>query len=342
MKTTELYLEQVLIGFLIIAIAAMPWAQELWAHLQTAGTPVGIAGGSAAALSFAFWLGIPFDRLADSLSDRLDTRNRLAFALKPRKMAKPLDRNGDPISDPYPEDLFLILCRRDQPTVIRTWDYLRSRIRLSRALAVYAPALTLIATLAVCRWSENTEKIPLSTAALWFGFVIAAYLAWSILNASAKPKLPRTDDDLKYTDYETQWKNKSELSLWSAELRTWIVPALLLAASLVVGLIALCNDAAAFTTASAGTVLTVVSALSWWRISSTYRKFLLDCWQFRDNTSVPKAHGESKKPDTTSSPERTESDHHGAAEQSADTRGGDPHPSVHESGDATGDRPAGS
>ena len=30
MKTTELYLEQVLIGFLIIAIGVLPWLPEMW------------------------------------------------------------------------------------------------------------------------------------------------------------------------------------------------------------------------------------------------------------------------------------------------------------------------
>ena len=59
MKTTELYIEQVLIGFLIIVITLLPWWPELICHLRGVSLGPGIVGGTTA-VSLAFWLGIPF------------------------------------------------------------------------------------------------------------------------------------------------------------------------------------------------------------------------------------------------------------------------------------------
>jgi len=163
MKTTDLYLEQVLIGFLVILIAALPWIPQLWAHSGDVKTGISIIGGSAA-LGFAFFIGIPFDRLADTLSERLDIRHRLKFALD--YLIKPeADRKDFPVGDPFPEDMLMILCRRDQ-SVTRAHDYLRSRLRLTRALAVYAPAMAFIATLSVARWETAGTKVDPSTAAI--------------------------------------------------------------------------------------------------------------------------------------------------------------------------------
>ena len=76
MKTTELYIEQVIIGLLVLTIAAAPWAREL---VGTLGE-INIKEVSVF-LGLAFLLGIPFDRFADTLSDRLERHHRLQFAL---------------------------------------------------------------------------------------------------------------------------------------------------------------------------------------------------------------------------------------------------------------------
>jgi len=77
MKTTELYVEQVLIGLLVIAIGVLPWAPELRGKLASM-----TIGEGSVLLGLAFWLGIPFDQFADTLSERLERHNRLQFALR--------------------------------------------------------------------------------------------------------------------------------------------------------------------------------------------------------------------------------------------------------------------
>ena len=274
MKTTELYLEQVLIGFLIIFIGAFPWIPVLWSHAGDIKTGMSIIGGSAA-LGFAFFIGIPFDRLADTLSDRLEQHSRLKAAiaaLKPPPPPKPTDRNGAPIDDPYPEDMLLIACRRDQ-SVVRALDYLRSRVRLTRALAAYAPALTLIATLSVDCWQTEDDIAP-ARAAVWFGLVAAAYLAWALL-VSMTESLPRTHDT---TGRFKQYQDRPPAACYDGA--TYVVPALVLIASIAAGSMKACDHPLVLAAALGGATLTILSTWSWWRISKTYRAFLLDCWKF--------------------------------------------------------------
>jgi hypothetical protein len=280
MKTTELYLEQVLIGFLIVFIAAMPWIPELWAHPKDIQAGISIIGGSAA-LGFAFFIGIPFDRLADTLSERLDKQNRLKFALGPPLQPKPKDRNGDPIDDPYPEDMLLIVCRRDQQTVTRAQDYLRSRVRLTRALAAYAPAIAFIATLSTDSWTSGAKRVDASSMAIWFGIVAAGYLAWALLVLKG-PRIPRTSETAQVEDYMVQRPRPGR------DARTFAIPALLLVASLIVGLANVCDHPLVLAAALAGAALTILSAWSWWRISTTYRQFLSDCWRFSGNSGASK------------------------------------------------------
>jgi hypothetical protein len=315
-KTTELYLEQVFIGFLIIAIGALPWVPDLWDNLKNVQTVVGVAGGSAA-LGLAFWLGIPFDRLADTLFDRLDKRNRLDYALGlKRKPTDTLDKD-----DPYPENQYLISCRKQSATIIRQWDYHRSRIRLSRALAVYGPALTFVATFAAVHWKAGGADIDLSAAGCWFGIVIVAYAAWMILVLSGA-KVPRTNDETK--DHDAY---KERGAHWLFEWQTWLVPVILIVAAIVY---ATKNPghAEALLMAVGGAVLTAVSAWSWWRISTTYRDFLLDCWQFRDDkkstdTDLAKRAGHQ-------SPQPAQGELHGPAHQSSDSRDRDSDSSLHQ------------
>ena len=153
MKTPELYLEQVFIGFLIVAIAALPWIPDLLSRAEDIKAGIGIIGGSAA-LGFAFFIGVPFDRLADTLTGRLDRRNRLKFAIGRENESKFVDQSGTVIDDPFPENMLVILCRRDKGAS-ETEDYHRSRVRLTRALAAYAPALAFIATLSVAHWETS-------------------------------------------------------------------------------------------------------------------------------------------------------------------------------------------
>lgn len=309
MKTTELYIEQVIIGLLVLAIVALPWTPELKGTLGE----INLAEGSVL-LGLAFLLGIPFDRLADTLTERLDRRHRLQFALArwvgqkfPPRKPRP---DNNLYRDIFPEDDFRLEGLRDKDAVVNWIEYHRSRIRLLRALAVYAPALTLSLTLSISRGDRTTSP---NTIGIWLGAVAAVYLVWAIItnppkrlrkkiNKASPPNegrnpikkvryvhalfgedLPRTDHR-RFRNYARKWhgidksgklqrSSRSGFRVWSEEWRSLVVPVAVLVAALYVGIN---YNAKTAWIAVCGALVTVISAWSWWRISSTYRAYLFN------------------------------------------------------------------
>ena len=297
MKTTELYIEQVLIGFLVIAIATLPWAPELGPELVGISGVKAIAEGSLL-LGLAFWLGIPFDRFADTLSERLDRHNRLQFALyraAGEKLPKPQEKRPDRLDrDIYPEDKLRQNALASAEGLVNWIEYHRSRIRLARALAVYGPALTVSVTVGMSRLKWPTPPV----GVVWpYGVLVAGYWLWAIVASPPKAlrknhakessdnwvfgeRLPRTDaaeflcygkkqslvEDGRFVQPRT-----SHLRIWGSEFRVLLVPVGLILAALV---LAIRDGQKTATAASAATLITIISAWSWWRISFTYRSYL--------------------------------------------------------------------
>ena len=273
---------------LVLAIIALPWAPELRYQLGD----INLAEGSVL-LGLAFLLGIPFDRFADTLTDRLDQHHRLQFALEryegktlPAPKPQPDDKKLQ--SDIFAEDEYRLCGLRDKDAVVNWIEYHRSRIRLARALAVYGPPLTLSLTLAMTRKYNGPSPAEIG---VWLLAVAVGYMLWAIFASSRKralfgDELPRTDDALlvKYAkkrhrvDGQTDPVRKPEfaapgLRLWAEEWSSLVVPVLVLVVAVAYGVkysgktgwVAVC-----------GALVTVVSAWGWWRISSTYRAYLMD------------------------------------------------------------------
>jgi hypothetical protein len=100
MKTTELFVEQTLTGFLILAAGAAPFLS--WEKLEK--LPGEAKGGidissAAGAIGIAYLLGVIFDRFADTLLERINRWNRLLFAIELKKENKALSPD-----DAFPED----------------------------------------------------------------------------------------------------------------------------------------------------------------------------------------------------------------------------------------------
>jgi hypothetical protein len=313
LKTTELYIEQVLIGSLIIAVFALPWIHQLSPEL-TNSLPKLIAEASLL-LGVGFWIGIPFDRFADTLLDRLERHNRLQFALK-NSIGKELIKQENSVkltNDIYPEDRHRLKGWRAEEGIVNWLEYNRSRIRLARALAVYGPALTFSLTVAV---SRDLYGKPGGTKCVWLSLVTVLYFAWAMLASPPAPlqpsksnrriihavfgeKLPRTDD-VELIEYGHKWdrvikkkesestylvqkSSHSDLFVWVSEWRVVAIPLLLLIATIWVGFR---HGFPANWVAWAGASLTVIASWSWWRISYTYRTYLKELEPY-DASSPP-------------------------------------------------------
>lgn len=150
MKTTELYAEQVLIGIIVILVFVLPWLPEIRALAKDWQTAATFAAGSMI-IGGAFLLGIVADRFADTLTEPLETHQRLRFmwqrlidASEPDQKIPDADEQwtfldrlyGDKKNDPYPEDLLYLRALTRSNPIVDWVHYHRSRIRLTRALLV--------------------------------------------------------------------------------------------------------------------------------------------------------------------------------------------------------------
>ena len=171
--------------------------------------------------------------------------------------------------DPFPEDRLQIEVIHQGDEAWEWMDYLRSRIRIARAMAAFVPALTLSMELAMgLRDRQGTVKAVLAIVVAAY---VVAFLVSRILERSSR-RMPKTYD--LRTDEDCQRAR--------ASMRTTREPAFWLGVFLIalgLGLIPLGNgpDRAAMAAALAtGAVLAAISAWVWWRTTVTFMQFLRD------------------------------------------------------------------
>jgi hypothetical protein len=265
MKTTELFVEQTLTGFLVLTAAAAPFLS--WDTLQE--LPGEAKGGidissAAGAIGAAYLLGVIFDRFADTLLERINRWNRLLFAIELKEENKALSPD-----DPFPEDRLQIEVIHKGDEAWEWMDYIRSRIRVARAMTVFVPAVTLSMELAF--GLRDRPGLIRAVLALVVAAYAAAFLASQILERSRR-RLPKTYDlrtDEACRHARAQMRVATEPASW--------LGAFLLALGL--GLIAIGAGparggmAAVFGT---GAVLTAISGWAWWRTTGTFMQFLHD------------------------------------------------------------------
>jgi hypothetical protein len=265
MKTTELFVEQTLTGFLVLTAAAAPFLS--WESLQE--LPEKAKGGidissAAGAIGIAYLLGVIFDRFADTLLERINRWNRLLFAIDLKEENKALSPE-----DPFPEDRLQIEVIHKGDEAWEWMDYIRSRIRVARAMTVFVPAVTLSLLLAF--GLRDRPGLVRAVLAVVVAAYIAAFLGSQVLERSRR-KLPKTYD-LRTAD---------DCRRARALMRAWAEPAFWLGAFLLtlgVALVALGpipgrpGMAAVLGT---GAVLTAISGWAWWRTTGTFMQFLRD------------------------------------------------------------------
>src|SRR5687767_3116814 len=106
MKTTELFVEQIVIGSLVLMVIVLFAAGDLvvnpFAPEPTASALTFNLVNSVVLLGLVYLLGIVYDRLADTLLQDLEQHNRLLFTLDGlEKKSKP-----GSVEDPFPEEKF--------------------------------------------------------------------------------------------------------------------------------------------------------------------------------------------------------------------------------------------
>ena len=265
MKTTELFVEQTLTGFLVLTAGAAPFLS--WEQLQK--LPDEAKGGidissAAGAIGAAYLLGVIFDRFADTLLERFNRWNRLLFAIELKEKNKALSPD-----DPFPEDRLQIEVIHEGDEAWEWMDYLRSRIRIARAMTAFVPALTLSVELAI-GIGDRPGMIKAVLAIVVAAYVVT-FLVSQILERSSR-RLPKTYD--LHTDEDCQGARDKMRA--TREPAFWLGMVLL---ALGLGLIALGTGpgrAAMVAVLATGAVVSAISAWTWWRTTETFMQFLRD------------------------------------------------------------------
>jgi hypothetical protein len=274
MRTTEVFVEQVIVGMLVLATAVLPFLRPdaLLGALSV--------GDGVALLGIAYLLGILFDRFGDTLSYGLEQRGRLAFAA----------RLGPDERKRFHEDALCVRAAGAGNGVGQRLEYLRARTRLSRALAVFLPATTTAASLHLVKelapaWASVSAVVVVALYALGMRAVLAR-------------KLPRTEEVEGY------------VSVGTGEIlpghRVFRDPSLAYgAAVLLVGAAAAAwsRTPAAATALAVGTLLTLLAGWTFLRVRRTFMRLLLDVDAYSSSVrGGAGATGEAGRDDLESAP----------------------------------------
>lgn len=244
MRTTEVFVEQVLIGFVVLIICTLPFGllDGILFGLENVGFLEGFV-----VIAVAYLLGIPADRIGDTLLSGLDQRNRLRFALK------------HPIAgeDPFAEDLLKISVMKKGGPAWDWLDYLRSRIRLARALTAFSPALTISGVLAVWPQDLPAWALGVGLGGTFLIYIVALFLV--------------TAQDLPKT-YEVKAEQKEDFVWW----RDPVCRLFLLLVALGTALGVASRAVEALPVGLGGLLLTLVAGWTSWRVTLTFMRFLRD------------------------------------------------------------------
>lgn len=284
MKTTELFVEQVLIGLVVIATAALMVSSDLFDSLLGADL-----GAFAALAAGAYLVGIVYDRLADTLLEDLERHNKLLFALG-LHYQRPHD-TGDPFEEDKLRNRLLYTGEASDYA-----HYLRSRMRLTRALTTLAPAMGVAVGLNMLAAKPAMRTAGAVVVAATYGIILLAKLrsrprpTADAVNGNPKGRfsLPRTDAlrvEAVRTWYEGSiggYDGKPSLGLARFTLRNEAASWAALALAALAGVAALIAGPpeAALGIFAATVTLTALIGWSWWRISRTFYAFLRDFSRF--------------------------------------------------------------
>ena len=263
MSTTELAFEQVLVGALVLAAVALPLF-DVHPLFGASSAPEAVFR-LALVIAAAYAIGVPFDRVADTLVSGLEQRHRLSWAW----------RNGAPIGkdskDPFKEYEFAARTLHAGNGDAEWLGYLRARARIARSIAVFGPAAAagVWCAIARMRYRELDRTGLLISIAVAYGtaFVVASY-----------QHLPRTDGT---SDTEARHAHASACRCTTRyrDPIPYVLSVPLLALLVGTAAVAFRDTKLGWPTdlsfiAVVGTTTTALSLWAWFRLRTTIMKFV--------------------------------------------------------------------
>jgi hypothetical protein len=267
MNTAEVTIDQVLAGIFGLLLCLAPFVEP------SARCLVDSTVGSAALLALAYLVGAVFDKVFDSALARIEQWQRLDLA---RKRAKASVKDDEvPKERDWFDQAKLEHALRSQEGATAWLNHLRTRLRLSRTLAIAAPLVPLALASA------------LQSGRPWVGCEVASpglpfyypegegwWLAASpvvLLVASVAAAQP---SDALRTDKWKYGQPRTARQLKDLEARAWLPLAILYGGAALIG--ALQIPSSSWGLLAGGLAFGLVSLWTWSRLLKTYMRFVLD------------------------------------------------------------------
>jgi hypothetical protein len=275
MKTTEVFVEQVIIGGLVMLIGYILFQPQIHARLQGCATTlpgnqvfIQISLGALLA-GAAYLIGIVYDRFTDTMFQDLE----LDYALKGIKSATELGE------DPYPEtDYRMALLQYD--AAAQREDYFRRRLRLTRAFATLIPGITVATVLCISRGSSSESWYKFEAAVIPVAYLLA-FLSKNTDCQSIRGQIPRkTNDKEKTVEYWQKHGSEAKSAFWRS-IRSDSACLILFVIFMSLAAVQACLSARITLSIImlAGTILAALVTWCWWRIYHTYFAFIKNFYQ---------------------------------------------------------------
>lgn len=201
MKTTEMFVEQLLIGIAALVAGCLlvmpPSLEKLWQSNF---------GEVALIAAAAYLLGIFYDRFSDTLVEDTEQHHRLLSGLKAYH-ASP----GGSTTDPFPENQWRARLWFTTDSALEQATYLRSRMRLTRAITTLVPAFGVGGVL----FLVDAEPHSRVAASMVVGIVYAGVF----LSKLARRRAPEPETVAEKPDGDYSLPKTAELA--NAHVRAW-------------------------------------------------------------------------------------------------------------------------
>ena len=281
-KSTEIVAELLIIGLLFLAIVIL--------FIYGGLPPIPGSGEaekfalSVLVIAGAYAIGIIFDKWADTLLQNLAQHQRLRFAVKTLTYGdlENLEKSGTKKDDPFPEQQIRLKILKHGKEVADYHDYLRTRMRITRAISCLLPALFMALLLSHLKAGELARILAGTVTGLIY-IVLLVYIP------NTKKQLPKTYDfeELKkYVDDRMEnAEDTTKIELIEQDLErplAYSLGALTLFGCGIVGYYMWANSKSILFILYpfGGLIITVLVGLAWWRISKTFLGLVLDCKQY--------------------------------------------------------------
>ena len=275
MSTTEIFVEQLLIGMLALVAGVTIVDYTLLDAYTSPTLALGIV-----VLGAAYVVGIVYDRIADTLVEDLEQHQRLLTAMTAWERVASQSRydvaTTPPIRDLFPEDVLRVRLFRDSG-LSPQGNYFRSRIRLTRAVATLIPALS-VGLVFYLIGTKPVDSYRALALVILFGYAIPFILA-----TFTGGSLPRTDDLTNQRRYEqylrairySRTTHARGLPQLLAILQSRAVVALLIVSAVNSAILASIGQRSLALVPLIGLVATFVAGWTWWRITRSFNLLLL-------------------------------------------------------------------